>query len=528
MLNNVQKLDIFGSRIFLRYNMKNSITSVAGGFMSIFCFLFAGLLIFAFGRDFFKRQNPIFIPQTVSLDQYPKYNITNKNFSYAFRLEDTNAIPQTDTTEFYYTFKYRMFVKTNDWEPKIIEDVPVKKCDSSMFGDPVKYEQKKLDTWLCPELNYEVGGYWDADYVAFLQIDVHRCLEGSVNPITKEKCAPKVKTDQKLFEKFFYSHFIQSVLINPSNYSNPLSADYSNYYRTLINGSLKREIYLFKLFKVETDYGWIIENKSNQILLGFSDVNFDIIAIDPLTSTKYFETIIYFDKKQDIYFREYPKIQKLIAEVGGFLQVFLTFLLIVAEFYNKYWVNYELANHFINKKELTSFDKFFYENFFKKVKNDNNFGNQNNFELNDVKVDIDLNTEKSEKQLVVTSDLVRKSIKNTNIINLNSKVVKKKSKSYSNSKSKSSEKKEKNLREKSKDANTKNNEINTKEKILDEYASNMMKYIDSHVEVNNSEKTEEKDMKVHGDLIKKNEEFKNFLKDKINEDSEEVSYFVYY
>lgn len=84
----------------------------------------------------------------------------------------------------------------------------------------------------------------------------------------------------------------------------------------------------------------------------------------------------------------------MIAEVGGFLQVFLTFLLIVAEFYNKYWVNYELANHFINKKELTSFDKFFYENFFKKVKNDNNFGNQNNFELNDVKVDIDLNTEK--------------------------------------------------------------------------------------------------------------------------------------
>lgn len=155
-----------------------------------------------------------------------------------------------------------------------------------------------MDTWLCPELNYEVGGYWDSDYVAFLQIDVHRCLEGSVNPITKENCAPKVKTDQKLFEKFFYSHFIQNVLINPSNYSNPLSADYSNYYRTLINGSLKREIYLFKLFKVETDYGWIIENKSDQILLGFSDVNFDIIAIDPLTSTKYFETIIYFDKNK--------------------------------------------------------------------------------------------------------------------------------------------------------------------------------------------------------------------------------------
>ena len=99
---------------------------------------------------------------------------------------------------------------------------------------------------------------------------------------------------------------------------------------------------MFQLFKVQTDYGWIIENKSEQILLGFNEVNFDIIAIDPSTSTKYFETIIYFDKKQDIYLREYPKIQTLLAELGGILNFFIVVFKTLSNIYASFHLRLKL------------------------------------------------------------------------------------------------------------------------------------------------------------------------------------------
>mmetsp|Transcript_27949 Transcript_27949/g.29131 ORF Transcript_27949/g.29131 Transcript_27949/m.29131 type:complete len:755 (+) Transcript_27949:251-2515(+) len=286
-------------------------------------------------------------------------------------MEDTNGIPQRDTSLFYFTFTYNRYKKNDEgtWEMTNYDEIPTKLCDPSMFSEPEKFIQKQLNDWYCPVFdNIRVGGYWDSSEVSYFRIDVYRCLEGQVNPYTKKPCGKNSDSLAKIYSKYFYSSILQSVLVNPTNYENPLEADYITKYKMLNHGFLKRELIFIKEFKVTSDYGWIFQTSNSTSMLGLDSVENDILNLDPETGILHYETRIYFDKKQNSFYREYVKVQKLAAEVGGILKLFVTIAAVITDYYNSYYLNYDLANHFISPRERDKFNDYFHSKYFNWVK----------------------------------------------------------------------------------------------------------------------------------------------------------------
>lgn len=357
-----KSIDMFGTKINLRYNTQPFINSTLGGVITLFTlFLVAGMLL-GFGQDFFKRKNPTVIESTVSPANYPFWIINNKNYSYGFVMEDINAAQPRDYTQFYYIVAYNRYKKNQNKEWEIAEyyHLPWKNCTKDDFSDEEQFYTRGFGIFLCPKFdNIEVGGFWDSEELAFVSIEVHRCLEGSKNPHTGENCSSNEKRIQTVNDRFFYSSIVQSVIANPSNYSNPLTYDYSNKYKTINENFLRRELIFNKETYINTDYGWIFKTHISTSKIGFEFIESDILNIESRTSTLQYDTRLYFDKKKRNIFREYVKIQKLAAEVGGILKLFMSLAYIITEYFNNFYLNYSLGKSFISNEEFNSFEKYF-------------------------------------------------------------------------------------------------------------------------------------------------------------------------
>ena len=351
----LEKVDFLGTKVSL-YSKENSmIQTRLGGALSVWVAIMLCLTIAGFGDDFFHRKNPSFIEETVSPTEYQFFNVTNKNFSFAYVLEDINGKQIKNDTHFYIRFLHIRYDKdeNDEWVTAINEDLPVVGCREEHFGDTEKFKQKGLSSWLCPDINHRyVGGFWDAKSVSFLRARVYRCIEGQKNLEGKE-CATKEESSKTLSTRLFFSTITQSYLVNPNNYYTPLSVDYKTRYEQLDSLYFKRMNMLFKQVIVITDYGWLIKDTSQVNILGFSEYNTDGLHNSELIGSNtgesspslYYEFTMYFDKGQDKYYREYTKGQELAAQVGGIVKIFYICGMIVVFLYNTSSYEYDIINN---------------------------------------------------------------------------------------------------------------------------------------------------------------------------------------
>ena len=119
---------------------------------------------------------------------------------------------------------------------------------------------------------------------------------------------------------------------------------------------MKKDIFYFNEVLLNTDYGWIFKDKQIISLIGLEKLTTDILNIDQDSNNNvYYRTLLYFSKSQKVFNREYVKIQKLAAEVGGILQVFILFARMVTEYYNNIYFHYDLIENFISENEIEKF-----------------------------------------------------------------------------------------------------------------------------------------------------------------------------
>ena len=89
------KLDIFGIEYNFLINGNKSYKTSLGAMMTLFYIFLVIGLFFGFGIDLYQRKNP-----KVSLNSqnfpYEPVQLSNQNFTYAYRIEDVDGIMQTD------------------------------------------------------------------------------------------------------------------------------------------------------------------------------------------------------------------------------------------------------------------------------------------------------------------------------------------------------------------------------------------------------------------------------------------------
>ena len=87
----LEAIDIYGKPYNFTIFKKDVFKTTIGGVFSILTFLCFLLSFIFFGEDFYKRQNPKYINQKISLEKYPIYNVSNQVLAAAFIIEDYNG-----------------------------------------------------------------------------------------------------------------------------------------------------------------------------------------------------------------------------------------------------------------------------------------------------------------------------------------------------------------------------------------------------------------------------------------------------
>lgn len=353
--------DLLGGNLTFHSNKQETIKTKFGGFISAVTIIFLGLLIAGFGQDFFKRTNPILVQSTLSNKQYPEYIINNKNFSFAFRLEDDDGVAINRPELFYTKVSYINTEKDDKGTYVTLNRIVLEthKCTEEMFYEGSGFVSENNNV-LCPQFkNISVGGYWDASFVNRFQIEIYQCIEGNFTP-DNMPCGSNKDREKVLANKLYFSVFYQVVVVNPNNYKNGLQRYIKNNYYTLDTRIQKNPYYFYEETIMRTDYGWLLKDITEENIIGFKSNYMDFISLDSLNSGNFAgsltRAVFYFEKDKKEFHREYQKAQDLAAQVGGILKLFLTIGTFIIHKYNIYSLKLELGSLMINGSNIYSQD----------------------------------------------------------------------------------------------------------------------------------------------------------------------------
>lgn len=340
---------------FLSYHPNISITgtngyrTLVGSFLSVLIAILTLLCTIGFGEDIIFRNKPSSFVTEV-FDASPKLESSKVLVAIAPGLLGGAAIPNVSS---YIEIKFGSVDTINQINGSNVYNfyTPPKCIDSERYtSDPILNVTKTLypsDQYVCPPLellNFEIEGVYGSNsrFKAF-DIRILPCQNTTVNVC---KSPEEIKSMLKLF---YIGLIVQTNIINPVNYSSPIT---NQYYTSLIRltsyGSRQESIHL-RLIDFYSDSGFILSSVTQDSTFMYDHSLSDSIY-EPNPSF-YLRMLVSCHSVRSQLFREYLKIQKVAADVGGIVK----FIMIIASFINSLYANESLNVNIL--KNLLGYSK---------------------------------------------------------------------------------------------------------------------------------------------------------------------------
>jgi hypothetical protein len=386
-------LDTTGVKPQFLLEGKKSYTTTLGGVISLLNLIILGLLIYAFGKNFFERTEPSMIQNLIYPERYPNYTLgVDMNFSYAARLEDFDGNVIKNRNLVYIDFIYYHYeIQNGIWVllNKTLLDYDL--CTEKNFEKPDFYNKLSLNTAYCPKLNnLQVGGGWDESYIKYVRMFVRPCYEGKVNN-KGEKCGTEAEYKEIFKNRLFFYNYYQEYFVDSDNYEKPMDVVYTNQYFMLDPIIMKKAMFFFRSGTITTDYGWILKDEQSYSKLTYDTLITDSISVSQLPEGQkniIGEIHLKFSKKQERFTRIYTKIQNLAANVGGIIKVFYSINVVITSFFTIHMMNFNFINFLFSDIQNNNDDKSnLHENFnnSKNLTRTLYLSNTNNFNLTTAK-----------------------------------------------------------------------------------------------------------------------------------------------
>ena len=341
-----RKIDILYSTDF-KFSVfnKSSIQTPLGGLLTVLTLAITVFVTFYFGKDLYFKINPkIELNQSLP-PSYPKFNLSRDNFLLYYQIQDGSGNPLAfEPNLYFHTYYYKSIGKINGGIPIVGDPINIKSvpCDLTLVKNETYFNQKKMSQFNCLNLTnpdpkmsgFEVGGYWDGDFVDYFFIELSFC-QNLTSDYKGINC-----TDINNLTTFLYQNglgttvnlFIQNGYLLQDQIENALQTDYSVYFQQINLNIRKKETYTFQQMKLIDDQGILLPMYQNSTIfsllkqsLSYEGVSGGNATADYLQSVIY-QAAFYFTKSTAEYRRSFMKLQDLTAQIGGFINgVFLAF-----------------------------------------------------------------------------------------------------------------------------------------------------------------------------------------------------------
>lgn len=339
----MKNIDFLGGNINFNIDKTPRLTSTFGGIFTIISGIFLVLLFVGFGRNFYKRINPIVVRSPEIPKDYTFINVTNTDLSFSFRFEDFDGNAVYNDQIFFIEGTYIDQVVDKNGEWKVLDDSSVNNvpCEKEMFPEDTNI-RLNMDTtqFRCPIFGgKDFGGFWDGNKISYFYFSIKYCSEGFHNPEGKP-CLSDEEKDKLLDNMVYISIYYQKLIIDPTLYETPMKKEIENIYYILDKKATKDIFIYFNSVKIVSDYGWLLEEKQSISEVGIKRYTTDVYNIaknDPKDGNFQLAAItLHYSKDIELYNREYMKIQTLAANIGGIIKIIMVIGAGVTYMYNEY------------------------------------------------------------------------------------------------------------------------------------------------------------------------------------------------
>ena len=369
MINFFEKIDLLGSKFHFYDDVSLKKRTVVGGILSLFLGISTIIFSLYFGKDLFLRINP---NVTISIQNDSKYeylDLKKENIVFAFRIEDFNGHFINESNILYFKIFYYSSIPDEEGKYRSkssSEFVYYHICNNNDF---LKNENltKNYGTLFCADFEgKKFGGYWDNPYIFFFEIQIYFCENGN-NYSINNKCT-SLKNLKKIFNKnypAFFSIYYPVIEFDPFSYNNPLKVRYKNYHYDLSHLTQRSDIFQLKKTILNDDKGWLFNEKNNISYWGIDKItsSYKFYTEDELiiegTSSKIYSLTIMNTIENNLYIRNYIKIQNVIAIVGTLFNLIFKISLFITHCIGESLRKLEILNNYFEFEENCSKNKTF-------------------------------------------------------------------------------------------------------------------------------------------------------------------------
>ena len=343
----MDKLDLIsGFQINLMINKSDNIKTKFGGFLAIILAFLSILCVIGFGWDLVYKENPVVyssnqMGEDLRLERHrfqaavaPMYTggVTIPDIERMITIKTQYAVTDGESTNFtFYETKKCM----NEESLKVNNTFDSMK--SAFIADDSNYY------CLSEDMKFDLENTYGNSKFAIWKIEIHYCTNSTEN---HNHCYSREYTQDALQE--FFIHFIwSSYYIDSSDFNEPAKFTYDNMLIRLSALASRQDIFYYKLFDYFSDNGFIME--SNNLHQGFYINKHDTDSVQDSNTQKIERIYFTLDKYKEKIQRNYVKIQKVAADIGGILKFFTFIFGFVSWNYGRFAFYDFLINFFIKE-----------------------------------------------------------------------------------------------------------------------------------------------------------------------------------
>ena len=344
IINEVIKINLFGRDLQFEKDFSSRYNSCPSFILTLLVLISTIIVSFLFGQEIYMRKNPK-SSQSIKIISDEETEIPLSNFPLIFSFSTSLGmnILDSDLLKILRINPIEMIYDRQNIT-RVVHSFQI--CDINSFENNDKNKhiinaiesgKANNETFYCfnQTLNPKFKGIKSNPISSMLYLNIQRC---------RQNCKQDFKT---IIEGMYLKYVYVNSFIDPKNYTNPV-----NYFTEpqliKLSDSISKDItHSFSKSILQTNKGWIFDNKKDEFFITSKKSVTEFFFSTTTLATVYFDS----PNNVDILFREYMKLQDLLANIGGFFNALVIVLSILFSHYLKFDY-YMFIDSKINSKSL--------------------------------------------------------------------------------------------------------------------------------------------------------------------------------
>ena len=324
-------IDFFGVKFHFYVNSQPNFQNIFGGIMSIIYFVLCIVLFFTYNLEDLKRINPISTTSEFPFSEQKLVNIHEEKIWIPFRIvtDENRYIDHRDILK----ITPLLVEGTLDYDNGMnltYSNLSYKLCNETSMANKPEYYSIDIplnELYCIDQDNITFGGGWNKKFMSYLEIGLYVCNGVGYNE-SDPKCSGLIKLMQTINSSLRFDLYFPVVQFQPTNFINPISIIYKNYFYRLSTYSYKLQKIYIQEHILSDDLSLIKSNSKNKSFWGFNSFFDDSYSlpkeIDPLVKNgdqKAYILEIYMDSGIIHYSRSYKKLFAMISDIFPFFNL---------------------------------------------------------------------------------------------------------------------------------------------------------------------------------------------------------------